>query len=99
MNEEAQVSGSFVAFRLVNPHSSMKMNVTNPDGSTTEWTFTGGSAGTLARLGLGRTGPNALSPGDQITVTYMPPLDGTSPLGILKTITYSDGRTIQFRVE
>ncbi len=99
MGEEARVSGSFNAFRLVNPHSSMKMDVTNPDGSTTEWSFTGGSAGTLARLGLGRTGPNALRPGDQITVTYMPALDGKSPLGILKTIIYPDGRTVQFRVD
>lgn len=99
LNEEGQVSGSFKAFRLVNPHSSMKLDVTNPDGSVTEWTFTGGSVSTLARLGMGRTGPNALSPGDQITVTYMPALDGTSPLGLLKTITYADGRMVQFRVD
>ena len=99
LGEEGQVSGTFKAFRLVNPHSNMKLDVTNPDGSITEWSFTGGSAGTLARLGLGRNGPNALSPGDQITVTYNPALDGESPIGILKTIVYPDGRTIQFRVE
>lgn len=99
LNEEAQVSGSFKAFRLVNPHSSMKLDVTNADGSVTEWTFTGGSVSTLARLGLGRTGPNALEPGDVITVTYMPALDGESPLGLLKTISYADGRSVQFRVD
>ncbi len=99
IGEEAQVSGSFKAFRLVNPHSSMKLDMTNPDGSITEWTFTGGNVGTLARLGIGRTGPNALRPGDRITVTFMPALDGKSPLGILKTITYPDGHTVQFRVD
>lgn len=99
LGEEAQISGAFKAFRLVNPHSSMKLDVTNPDGSITEWTFTGGSVSTLARLGIGRTGPNALRPGDVITVTYMPPLDGKSPLGLLKTIIYADGHTVQFRVE
>ena len=99
LGEEGQVSGAFKAFRLVNPHSSMKLDVTNSDGSTTEWTFTGGSVSTLARLGIGRTGPNALRPGDMITVTYMPPLDGKSPLGLLKTITYPDGHVVQFRVD
>jgi hypothetical protein len=99
LGEEGTISGSFKAFRLVNPHSSMKLDVTNPDGTTTEWTFTGGSVGTLARLGLGRTGPNALRAGDSITVTYMPPLDGESPLGLLKAITYADGHTVQFRSE
>lgn len=93
------MAGAFKAFRLVNPHSSMKLDVTNTDGSVTEWTFTGGSVSTLARLGIGRTGPNALSPGDMITVTYMPPLDGKSPLGLLKTITYPDGHVVQFRVD
>jgi len=99
LGEEGTVSGSFKAFRLVNPHSSMKLDVTNPDGSITEWTFTGGSVSTLARLGIGRTGPNALKPGDPITVTFMPPLDGKSPLGLLKTITYADGHTVAFRAD
>jgi hypothetical protein len=99
LGKEGTVAGSFKAFRLVNPHSSMKLDVENADGSTTEWTFTGGGVSTLARLGIGRTGPNALKPGDPITVTYMPPLDGKSPLGLLKTITYADGHTVQFRVD
>ncbi len=99
MGEEGQVSGAFKEFRIVNPHSSMKMDVTNHDGTVTEWTFTGGSVSTLARLGLGRTGPNALSRGDPITVTYMPAIRGETPLGLLKTITYEDGRVLEFRVD
>lgn len=99
MGDEGQVSGAFKEFRIVNPHSSMKMDVTNHDGTVTEWTFTGGSVSTLARLGLGRTGPNALRRGDPITVTYMPAIRGESPLGLLKTITYEDGRVLEFRVD
>ncbi len=99
LGEEEQLAGEFKAFRLVNPHSSMKMDVTNTDGSVTEWTFTGGSVSTLARLGIGRTGPNALRAGDMITVTYMPALDREIPLGLLKTITYADGHSVQFRVD
>ena len=97
LGSEAKVSGTFIAFRMTNPHSSLKVNVNSPDGSTTEWSFTGGSATQLGRLGMGRTGPNALSSGDNITVTYVPPSDGHSPLGLLVAITYPDGHTVRFR--
>lgn len=97
LGKEAKVSGSFIAFRFTNPHSSMRLNVKNPDGSMTEWVMTGGSATQLARLQIGKTGPNALHPGDDITVTYVPASDGHSPLGLLVAITYSDGHTVVFR--
>ncbi len=99
LTEEGEVSGSFLAFHIVNPHSSMRMNVENHDGTVTEWIFTGGSVNTLRRLELGRFGENELTPGDKITVTYTPTVDGTSPLGLLKKITYEDGRVVQFRVD
>jgi Family of unknown function (DUF6152) len=97
LKKEAKVTGSFKAFRLVNPHSSLKLDVKNPDGSTTEWAITGGSVTSLARLGIGRTGPNALHPGDEITVTLVPAADGKSPIGLLVAITYPDGHTVRFR--
>jgi len=97
LGKEAKVTGTFKAFRLVNPHSSLKLDVKNPDGSTTEWAITGGSVQALARLGIGKTGPNALHPGDEITVTCVPALDGKSPIGLLVAITYPDGHTVRFR--
>ena len=95
--KEAKVSGVFKAFRLFNPHSAMKLDVKNPDGSVTEWTFVGGSVQALAKLGIGKSGPNALKAGDEITVTIMPALDGKSPIGLLVAITYPDGHTVRFR--
>jgi Family of unknown function (DUF6152) len=97
LGKEAKVSGAFKAFRFVNPHSSMKLEVKNPDGSTTEWAITGGSVTSLARLGIGRDGPNVLHAGDAITVTYVPAADGKSPIGLLVAITYPDGHTVRFR--
>ena len=97
LGKESKVTGAFKAFRLVNPHSSLKLDVKNPNGSTTEWAITGGSVTSLARLGIGKTGPNALHPGDEITVTYVPAADGKSPIGLLVAITYSDGHTVRFR--
>ena len=97
LGKEAKVTGAFKAFRLVNPHSSMKLEVKGKDGSIVEWSFVGGSVQQLARLGIGKTGPNALKPGDEITVTIVPAIDGKSPVGLLSAITYADGHTVRFR--
>ena len=96
LGKEAKVNGAFKAFRFVNPHSSMKLDVKNADGSTTEWSFVGGSVTSIARFGL-KEGPNALLPGDPITVTCTPAADGKSPVGLLVAITYADGHTVRFR--
>jgi hypothetical protein len=96
LGKEAKVAGAFKAFRLVNPHSSMKFDVKNKDGSVTEWSVLGGSVQQFARLGL-RSGPNALKPGDEIIVTMTPAADGKSPIGLLVAITYADGHTVRFR--
>ena len=96
LGKEAKVSGEFKAFRFVNPHSSMKLDVKNADGTATEWSFVGGSVTSIARFGL-KEGPNALHPGDPITVTCTPAADGKSPVGLLVAITYADGHTVRFR--
>ena len=98
LGKEAKVTGAFKAFRLVNPHSSLRIDVKDKDGNIVEWAIVGGSVTQIARLGLGRTteGPNALHPGDEITVTIVPALDGKSPVGLLRAITYPDGHTLKF---
>ena len=98
LGKEAKVTGAFKAFRLVNPHSSLRIDVKGKDGQIVEWAIIGGSVTQIARLGLGRTneGPNALHPGDEITVTIVPALDGKSPVGLLRAITYADGHTVRF---
>jgi hypothetical protein len=97
LGKESKVTGAFKAFRLVNPHSSLKLEVKGPKGDIIEWSFLGGSVQQLARLGIGKTGPNALKAGDEITVTCVPAADGKSPIGLLSAITYPDGHTIRFR--
>ena len=96
LGAEAKVTGAFTAFRLVNPHSSLKLEVKNQDGKVTEWAITGGSVTSIVRFGL-KEGPNALHPGDEITVTLVPAADGKSPIGLLSAITYKDGHTVRFR--
>ena len=97
IGKESKITGAFKAFRLINPHSALKVDVKGTDGNPVEWNFLGGSVQQLARLGIAKSGPNALKAGDEITVTIMPALDGKSPIGLLVAITYPDGHTVRFR--
>ena len=94
MKAEKEITGTVEKVQFVNPHGSLTISVKNPDGSATEWVFTLGSATALAQRGIGKTGPNALHAGDNITVKFLPAKDG-SPLGFLKTVIMPDGRVIQ----
>ena len=94
MKGEKELSGTVASIKFSNPHGSLALAVKNPDDSTTEWVMTLGSATALAQRGVGKTGPNALHVGDNITVKFLPARDG-SPLGFLKTVTMPDGRVIQ----
>ena len=94
MKGEKELSGTVASIKFSNPHGSLALAVKNLDDSTTEWVMTLGSATALAQRGIGKTGPNALHAGDNITVKVLPARDG-SPLGFLKTVTMPDGRVIQ----
>jgi hypothetical protein len=94
MKKDMELSGAVQSVKFVNPHGSLTIAVTNPDGSTTDWVLTLGSATGLAQRGIGKTGPNALHNGDKITVKFLPARNG-SPLGFLKTVVMPDGRVIQ----
>lgn len=94
MKNEKELSGTVSSIKFSNPHGSLTLTVKNPDGSTTDWVMTLGSATALAQRGIGKTGPNALHQGDEIKVKFLPARDG-SPLGFLRTVIMPDGRVIQ----
>jgi hypothetical protein len=94
MKTDKELSGTVANIKFSNPHGSLAIAVKNADGTSTEWVLTLGSATALAQRGIGKTGPNALHTGDNITVKFLPAKDG-SPLGFLKTVTMPDGRVIQ----
>jgi len=93
MKNDKELSGSLESLKFVNPHGSLTVGVKNADGTTTSWVLTLGSATALAQRGIGKTGPNALHAGDNITIKFIPAKDG-SPLGFLKTVIMPDGRVI-----
>ena len=94
MQKESELAGSVASVKFVNPHGSLTLTVKKPDGTSTDWVFTLGSATALAQRGIGKTGPNALHAGDNISVKFIPARNG-SPLGFLKSVTMPDGRLIQ----
>ena len=93
MKGEKEVSGTVAKLQFTNPHGSLTVAVKTDAGPTTEWVMTMGSATALAQRGVGKTGPNALHAGDSVKVKFLPAKDG-SPLGFLKSVTYSDGHVI-----
>ena len=94
MKKDAERTVTVSSVKFSNPHGSLSIAVKNADGTATEWVLTLGSATALAQRGIGKTGPNALHSGDNITVKFLPAKDG-SPLGFLKSVTMPDGRVIQ----
>ena len=93
MKAEKEIAGTLTKILFVNPHGSMTITVKNPDGTTTDWTFTSGSATTLADRGITKVGPKALKIGEPLTAKFIPARNG-SPLGFLKSITRADGQTL-----
>lgn len=91
--KEGEVTGTLSKLQFVNPHGSITVSVKNDDDTTTDWTFTTGSATALAQRGITTVGPNALKIGEELTVTFTPARNG-SPLGGLKTITRANGQVL-----
>ena len=98
MKGEKEIAGTLTQIKFVNPHGSMTITVKNPDGTTTDWVFTTGSATTLADRGITKVGPNALKIGEQLTVTFMPARNG-APLGALRTVKRADGTLVESNPE
>ncbi len=91
--KEVTVKGALTKLQFVNPHGSITVAVKNADGTTTDWTFTTGSATALASQGITKVGPNALKIGEEVTVLGTPARNG-SPLGGLKSLTRADGTVL-----
>jgi hypothetical protein len=94
MKTSKEVTGAVDTIKFTNPHGSLGVAVTNPDGSKTTWVVTLGSATALAQRGIGKTGPNAIHTGDIVKIKFLPAKNG-SPLGFLQSVTMPDGRVIQ----
>ena len=91
--KSGEVTGALSKLQFVNPHGSITITVKNADGTTTDWTFTTGSATALAERGITKVGPNALKIGEEVTVMGTPARNG-SPLAGLRSLTRADGTVL-----
>jgi hypothetical protein len=98
IRDSGEVTGAIKKVEFINPHGVMALEVSNGDGTTTEWQLTTGSANTLSSLGFGREGPNTVIAGDLVTISFFPARNG-KPLGFIRSITLPDQRRIEFEVE
>lgn len=80
------LKGTVIVFRMINPHSHLEFEVKQADGTVVKWEAEGGSPSSAYRRGW-RTGD--LKPGDTVTVTGPPALDGSSWMEIDKLVTPS----------
>lgn len=93
-SKEGELTGTLAAIQFVNPHGTLTLTVTNDDGSTTDWVFSTGSATALASRGITKVGPNALTIGEELTVTFQPARNG-APLGGFLTAKRADGTVLR----
>ncbi len=85
-----KVNGIVTRVEWSNPHIWFYVDVKNPDGSVTNWGFSGGAPGVLQRRGVSRT---SMKPGDEVVVQGYRAKDGSFN-GSGDTVTFPDGRRV-----
>src|SRR5215813_6332185 len=82
-SQKIEIQGVVTEFVWRNPHSFMKIDVADKDGSTKSWTLEWGSVSQLTQYSITRT---SLRPGDKITVTGQPARDSAAPRVLIETV-------------
>ncbi len=90
LEETIEVSGVVSAFRFVNPHARLYLDVRNEDGELENWMAEGDASVALRRSGWTA---DQLKAGDRVTIVGRPSRNGSNMLG-WKTITLADGTEI-----
>ena len=96
-SQRVEVEGVIKEFVWRNPHSFLRLDVTDKDGVTKTWALEWGSSSQLAQTQVTRT---SLKPGDRVIVGGEPARDQSSLRMLIQTLKRpADGWTWQGRVE
>ena len=95
LNKTERATGVVQKFAFVNPHGALHIAIKNKAGEEKVWQLTTGSANVLTNAGVSATGPNRVKPGDEVTVTFNPAINGSS-IGFLRSIVLPDKKEVQF---
>jgi hypothetical protein len=88
--QPVRVEGIVSEIQWANPHIWFFVDVTNPDGSVTNWGFSGGPPGLLVRRGISR---DSLKVGDAVVVEGFRARDGSTNASGSR-VTFPDGRQV-----
>ena len=81
------ITGVVTNFQWSNPHTWLKVMVSDGKGGNAEWGLEGRAPGVLLRAGWTK---KSLAPGETVTVDYSPARDG-SKTGLIARVTKADG--------
>ena len=84
------LKGTVVKWEMINPHGWITIDVTGPDGKTTQWMIETSNPNGLMRLGWSK---RSLKPGDEITVEAYRAKDGSNTANAAR-VTLADGRKV-----
>ena len=95
--QKVELTGVVTQFVWRNPHSFMKIDVIDKDGTTKSWALEWGSVSQLSQYSITRT---SLKPGDKIVVSGQPARDAAAPRVLIETVKRpSDGWEWKGRVQ
>lgn len=89
-SKPVKVTGTITKVEWSNPHIWFYIDVKNPDGTVTNWAFSGGAPGQLMRRGITK---EALKIGQEVVVDGFRAKDASNN-GFGRSVTYPDGRNV-----
>lgn len=90
VNRTISLNGVVREFRFVNPHSVVRLLVSDDTGKEVVWSAEWAPTTILRRFGMK---PDAIRTGDHVTIVGNPARDGSADL-LVSTITFADGRRL-----
>ena len=90
--KEVTLTGTVTDWIVANPHSFLKMDVKNDDGSVSHWVIES-SAASANQRGNVRLTKQSLKSGDKVTVTMMVAKNG-QPIGRIHQLVLPDGKLV-----
>ena len=89
MSKAIEVKGTIVNVRLTNPHSWFFLDVKEPDGKVTRWSFEAGTPSGMIRNGYKAS---ELPPGTSVTIRGFKARESTN-VGMLRELITAEGKT------
>ena len=90
VTKQVTLKGVVTSFEFINPHSELRLDVTDESGHKVAWLCEAGSLNFLVRRGWSR---NSLKPGDEITVMGNVAKNGVPNLRLTKVV-LPDGKEL-----